>query len=81
MRRPTHPGEILREEFMKPLGYTQKSLAQKIGCDTKTIHDLVNEKIGVPDWLAYRLGEVFGTTDKLWINLHESFKLWENRDQ
>src|SRR5438034_1262145 len=55
LRKPTSPGEILREEFLKPLGLTQKELADHLGCDVKVINRIVNDRSAVTAEMAVRL--------------------------
>lgn len=76
-RRPTHPGEILREEFLKPLGLTQRALAEHIGEEVKTINRLVNERGRVTIELALNLAEAFNTTPLFWINMQTLVDLWD----
>lgn len=61
-RKPTSPGEILREEYIKPLGITQKILADHIGCDYKVINRIINERASVTPDIAMRLAMAFDTT-------------------
>jgi addiction module HigA family antidote len=58
-REPTTPGEILREEFLVPLGMTQKELADHIGCDVKVINRIVNGRTSVSAEMALKLGATF----------------------
>ena len=67
-REPTTPGEILREEFLLPLGMTQKELANHIGCDVKVINRLVNGRTSVSAEMALRLGATFRTSAEFWLN-------------
>jgi len=61
-REPTTPGEILREEFLLPLGMTQKEPADHIGCDVKVINRIVNGRTSVSADMALRLGATFRTS-------------------
>ena len=67
-RKPTAPGEILREEFLIPLKLTQKQLADHIGCDFKVINRIVNQKAQVTPTLAIKLAAAFDTTPDFWLN-------------
>ncbi len=60
-RKPTSPGEILLEEFLQPLGMTQKELADHIGCDSKVINRIVNSRTAVTAKMAIMLAATFGT--------------------
>ncbi len=64
-RRPTSPGEILREEFLVPLGMTQKQLANHLGCDVKVVNRLVNGRTTVTAEMALKLGATFRTTPEV----------------
>lgn len=62
IRKPTHPGEILKEDFMKPLGITQSHLAKEIHTTFRTINEIVNEKRNISSEMAIRLSGYFGTS-------------------
>ncbi|RIH88849.1 HigA family addiction module antitoxin [Calidithermus roseus] len=66
-RPPTHPGEILREEFLKPLGMTQRELASRIGVSYPRVNELVQGKRGMTPDTALRLARLFGTTPEFWL--------------
>lgn len=68
-RIPTHPGEILLEEFLQPLGFTQVALAAHIGVPTQRINELVRGKRGVTPQTAWLLARALGTTPEFWTNL------------
>ncbi len=76
-RKPTSPGEILSEEFLKPLGMTQKELAVHIGCDVKVINRIVNSRTSVTAKMAIRLAATFGTTPEFWLNTQQSLDLYK----
>ena len=78
-RRPTHPGEVLREEFLKPADISQAELARHIDCGNKTINRLVNEHTGVTPEMARKLASAFETTPEFWMNLQQSLDLYEAR--
>ena len=65
LRPPTPPGEILDQEFLVPLGMTQKKLAECLACDVKVINRIVNGRSAVTAKMALKLGAVFGTSAKL----------------
>jgi addiction module HigA family antidote len=75
-REPTTPGEILREEFLAPLGMTQKELADHIGCDVKVINRLVNGRTSVSAEMALRLGATFRTSPEFWLNAQKAVDLF-----
>jgi len=75
-REPTKPGEILREEFLVPLGMTQKELADHIGCDVKVINRIVNGRTSVSAEMALRLGATFRTSPEFWLNSQKAVDLF-----
>jgi antitoxin HigA-1 len=76
-RKPTTPGEILSEEFLKPMKLTQKQLADHIGCDVKVVNRIVNGKTSVSADMALSLGAAFKTTPNFWLNAQKAVDLWE----
>jgi addiction module HigA family antidote len=68
-RIPTHPGEILRQEFLAPLGVPQTALAAKLGISVQRINEIVNGKRGVTPETAWLFSQAFGTTPEFWTNL------------
>lgn len=75
-RPPTHPGEMLREEFLEPLGMTQTELAERIHVSYPRVNELVNGKRGVTPDTALRLAKLFGTTPEFWLNGQRNWDLW-----
>lgn len=76
-REPTSPGEILREEFLVPLGLTQKQLADHLGCDVKVINRIVNGRTSVTPEMALKLGAAFLTTPEFWLNAQKTVDLFQ----
>lgn len=76
-RKPTSPGEILLEEFLKPLAITQKDLAVHLGCDYKVINRIVNEKAVLTPEMALRLACAFETNPEFWLNAQNALDLWK----
>ena len=74
-RKPTTPGEILREEFLAPLGMTQKQLADHLGCDVKVVNRIVNGRAAVTAEMALKLGAAFRTTPGFWLNAQKAVEL------
>lgn len=68
-REPTHPGEMLLEEFLKPMGLSQSDLAGGIRVPYQRVNELVNGKRGVTPATALRLAKFFGNTPSFWMNL------------
>ena len=72
---PVHPGEILLEEFLKPLGLSQYRLAKGISVPPRRINEIVHGKRSVSANTALRLARFFGTTDGFWLNLQTAYEL------
>lgn len=75
-REPTTPGEILDEEFLGPLGMTQKQLADHIGCDVKVVNRIVNGRAAVSTEMALKLGAAFRTSPEFWLNAQKAVDLY-----
>lgn len=75
MRIRTHPGEVLREEFMKPLGLSASALALALRVPANRINDIARERRGVTADTALRLSRYFGTTPEFWLNLQAAHEL------
>ena len=75
-RPPTTPGEMLREEFLEPMGLTQKQLANDIGVSYQRVNELINNKRGITPSTALRLGKYFGTSPDFWLNLQRANDLY-----
>ena len=76
-REPTHPGEMLREEFLLPMNITQRELADAIHVPYQRINELVNKKRGVTPSTALRLAKFFGVSPDFWLNLQMRFELFK----
>jgi antitoxin HigA-1 len=74
-RVPTHPGEILREEFLVPLGQTQVALAEHIGVPLQRVNELVRGKRGITPETAWLLAQALNTTPEFWVNLQSAYDL------
>jgi len=81
MRKPTSPGEILLEEYLKPLGISQRELADHIGCDYKVVNRIVNEKAAVTPEMALKLAQALETTPEFWLNAQMAQDLWQLRSK
>ncbi|EGV16259.1 HigA family addiction module antitoxin [Thiocapsa marina] len=77
---PIHPGEILREDFMLPLGLSSNALARAIGVTPARINEIVREKRGITAETALRLARFFGTSVDLWMNLQQRYDLERAKD-
>ena len=76
-RSPTHPGVMLREEFLRPLGITQRELADAILVPYQRVNEIINEKRGITPNTALRLAKYFGNTPGFWMNLQLRFDLYQ----
>ena len=78
---PIHPGEILREDFMKPLGLSMNRLALDLRIPVTRIAEIVHERRGVTPDTALRLGRYFNTSARFWMNAQSSYDLEVAQDQ
>ena len=75
-RRPVHPGEILREEFLRDYGLTAGALAKALGVSRQSVYELLRERRAVSPEMALRLSRLFGNTAEFWLNLQRNLDLW-----
>ena len=75
-REPTTPGEILHEEFLKPLSMSQADLADHIGCDVKVINRIVNGRSSVTAAMAIRLGAALRMSPEFWLNAQQAVDIY-----
>ena len=73
---PTHPGEMLLEEFLKPLGITQSAFAVRLGVSFPRLNEIINGKRGVTPNTALRLARVTGMSADFWLGLQQDWDLW-----
>ncbi|HRW07491.1 MAG TPA: HigA family addiction module antitoxin [Caldilineaceae bacterium] len=76
-RRPTHPGEMLREDFLPDYGLTTSSLAEAIGVSRQSVNELLRERRGISPAMALRLAKLFGNTPEFWLNAQRAVDLWD----
>ena len=81
MHNPAHPGEILKELCLEPLGLTVTRTAEALGVARKTLSELINAKSGVSPEMAIRLSKAFRTTPEFWLNLQQQYDLWRVRQK
>jgi antitoxin HigA-1 len=74
-RVPTHPGEILHDEFLVPLGLTQVRLAEHVGVPVQRINEIIRRKRGITPETAWLFAQAFGTTPHFWVNLQMNYDL------
>lgn len=76
-RRPTHPGEILREDFLPDYGLSVTALAEAIGVSRQSVNELLRERRSLSPEMALRLARLFGNTPEFWLNAQRAIDLWE----
>lgn len=76
-RRPTHPGEMLREDFLPEFGLSVSKLAEAIGVSRQSINELLRERRAVSPEMALRLGRLFGNSPEFWLNAQRAVDLWD----
>ena len=81
MHGPAHPGEILKEMYIVPLGVTVTKVADALGVTRKHVSAIVNGRAPVTPDMAVRLAGVFGTEPEIWVNLQAQYDLWHVRQQ
>lgn len=77
IRRPTHPGVIIKEDYLLPLSITIKDMAAILGVSRKTLSKIINERGAITPDMALRLSRAFDTTPDFWLNLQKNFDLWQ----
>ncbi len=75
--QPTHPGEMLREDFLPDYGLTIFSFARAIGVSRQTVNELLRERRAVSPEMALRLARLFGNTPEFWLNAQQAVDLWK----
>ena len=80
MKNPVHPGAIVREDCLKPLGLSVTEGAKRLGVGRQTLSNLVNEKAAVSIEMSYRLSKAFGSTPETWLGMQLAFDLSRSRD-
>jgi antitoxin HigA-1 len=76
-RRPTHPGEMLREDFLPDYGLTVAALAEALGVSRQTVNELLRERRALSPEMALRLSRLFGNTPEFWLNAQRAVDLWD----
>ncbi len=76
-RMPSHPGQILREDFLDELSLSQTELASALGTTFRTINEIINEKRSVSTEMAIKLSKFFGTSIELWLNLQNQYDIYK----
>jgi antitoxin HigA-1 len=76
-RKPTHPGEILKAEFLDEFGLTQVELAKALNTTFRTVNEIINAKRSVSPEMALKLSKYFGTSVELWLNLQNQYDIYK----
>jgi len=76
-RMPSHPGQILREDFLDELSLSQTELASALGTTFRTINEIINEKRSISTEMAIKLSKFFGTSIELWLNLQNQYDVYK----
>ena len=76
-RRPTHPGEMLREDYLPDYGLTVSGLAEAVGVSRQSINELLRERRNVSPEMALRLARLFGNSPEFWLNAQRAVDLWD----
>ncbi len=75
---PTHPGEVLREDFMPDYGLTTAAMAEALGVSRQTINEILREKRAISPVMALRLSRLFGNSPEFWLNAQTARDIWES---
>jgi addiction module HigA family antidote len=75
--RPTHPGEMLREDFLADYGLTVSGLAEALGVSRQTVNEVLRERRAVSPAMALRLARLFGNSAEFWLNAQRAVDLWD----
>jgi len=75
-RKPTHPGEMLREDFITDYCLTVAGMAKELGVSRQSVNELLRERRGVSPEMALRLGRLFGNSPEFWLNAQRAVDLW-----
>ncbi len=81
MHTPPHPGEVLRELCLAPLGISVTDAAEALGVSRKTLSSILNGRAGISPEMALRLAKAFDTTPESWLNQQMQYDLWEAKQQ
>lgn len=76
MNNPPHPGEVLRELCLEPMGLSVTDAAEGLGVSRKTLSSIINGRAGISPEMAIRLSKAFGTSPESWLNQQQQFDLW-----
>jgi len=75
-RKPTHPGVIIKKDYLEPLSINIKDMSLILGVSKKILSEIIDEKASISPEMAFRLSRAFDTTPELWMNLQINYDLW-----
>ena len=78
---PTHPGEMLKEDFMPDFGLNATSMASALGVSRQTINEILRERRAITPSMALRLSRLFGNSPEFWLNAQHAFDLWDSEQR
>lgn len=78
---PTHPGEVIREDFMPNYGLTTATLADALGVSRQTINEILRERRSITPVMALRLSRLFGNTPEYWLKAQNAYDIWQSEQQ
>ena len=81
LRKPTHPGEVLREDVIVPLGLTITEVARRLGTTPNTLSTLLNTETALTPEMAVRIGKATRTTPQSWLYMQAKYDLWQAQQQ
>ena len=76
MHNPEHPGRVLKELYLDPLGLTVTEVAKGLGVSRQALSNIINEHSGITPEMALRLEKAFGTSRQAWLNMQQNYDLW-----
>jgi addiction module HigA family antidote len=79
MHNPAHPGEVLRDLYLEPLGLSVTEAAAALGVSRKSFSELINGRSGISPQMALRLEKAFGSTAEHWLTMQQNYDLWQVR--
>jgi addiction module HigA family antidote len=80
MHNPPHPGDILRADYLEPLGLSVTAAARALAVTRKTLSAVLNGRAGISPAMAHRLSKALDTTPEFWVNLQTQYDLWQARE-
>jgi len=78
---PTHPGEMLKEDFMTDYGLNTTSMAKALGVSRQTINEILRKRRAITPTMALRLSRLFGNSPEFWLNAQHEFDLWDSEQR